>query len=60
MNQRHIHDDDYSIQDPIINNLESNKKVSGPEKQYFSNDDSQYNNNNNGNNTSNNNGSNNE
>ena len=50
MNQRHIHDDDYSIQDPIINNLESNKKVSGPEKQYFSNDDSQYNNNNNGNN----------
>lgn len=50
MNQRHIHDDDYSIQDPIINNLESNKKVSGPETQYFSNDDSQYNNNNNGNN----------
>lgn len=48
MNQRHIHDDDYSIQDPIINNLENNKKVSGPEKQYFSNDDSQYNNNNNG------------
>ena len=50
MNQRHIHDDDYSFQDPIINNLKNNKKVSGPEKQYFSNDDSQYNNNNNGNN----------
>ncbi|MGZ5546737.1 MAG: TrmB family transcriptional regulator [Nitrososphaeraceae archaeon] len=49
MNQRHIHDDDYSIQDPIINNVDNNKKVSGPEKQYFSNDDSQYNNNNNGN-----------
>jgi sugar-specific transcriptional regulator TrmB len=49
MNQRHIHnDDDYSIQDPIINNSENNKKVSGPKNHSFSKDDSQYNNINNG------------
>lgn len=49
MNQRHIQDDDYSFQDPAINNLKDNKKDSGAKKHYFSNDHSQNNNNNNGN-----------
>ena len=49
MNQRHIQDDDYSFQDPIIKNLKNNKKDSGAKKHYFSNDHSQNNNNNNGN-----------
>ena len=55
MNQRHIQDDDYSFQDPIIKNLKNNKKDSGAKKHYFSNDHSQNNNNNNGNNNNNNN-----
>ena len=46
MNQRHIHDDGYSFQDPLINNL-NNKKVFEAKKQNFSNEDRQYNNNNN-------------
>ena len=46
MNQRHIQDDDYSFQDPIIKNLKNNKKDSGAKKHYFSNDHSQNNNNN--------------
>ena len=45
MNQRHIHDDGYSFQDPLINNL-NNKKVFEAKKQNFSNEDSQHNNNN--------------
>ena len=45
MNQRHIHDDGYSFQDPLINNL-NNKKVFESKKQNFSNEDSQHNNNN--------------
>lgn len=53
MNQRHIQDDDYSFQDPIIKNLKNNKKDSGAKKHYFSNDHSQNNNNNNGNNNNN-------
>ena len=48
MNQRHIHDDGYSFQDPLINNL-NNKKVFEAKKQNFSNEDRQYNNNNNNN-----------
>ena len=43
MNQRHIHDDGYSFQDPLINNL-NNKKVFEAKKQNFSNEDSQHNN----------------
>ena len=46
MNQRHIHDDGYSFQDPLINNL-NNKKVFESKKQNFSNEDSQHDNNNN-------------
>ena len=41
MNQRHIHDDGYSFQDPLINNL-NNKKVFESKKQNFSNEDSQH------------------
>ena len=48
MNQRHIHDDGYSFQDPLINNL-NNKKVFESKKQNFSNEDSQHNNNDNNN-----------
>ena len=48
MNQRHIHDDGYSFQDPLINNL-NNKKVFESKKQNFSNEDSQQDNNNNNN-----------
>jgi HTH-type transcriptional regulator, sugar sensing transcriptional regulator len=51
MNQRHIQDDEYSFQDPLIKNLKTNKKDSGAKKHYsFSNDDSQNNNNYNDNN----------
>jgi predicted transcriptional regulator len=46
MNQRHIHDDGYSFQDPVVNNL-NNKKVFESKKQNFSNENSQHDNNNN-------------
>jgi HTH-type transcriptional regulator, sugar sensing transcriptional regulator len=47
MNQRHIQDEDYSLQDPLIQTLKNNKNDSGVKKYSLSTDDTQTNNNNN-------------